>query len=297
MTLLLAAPPPAVGQPGDGAPPSRPTEGDRAPEPVSDLTPLNFFTEGWSEPWTHRHGRTPDMALIHATTNFLERELRLDFARTELRDNPRFGASDLANALIAYGVNRRLMFAVVTNYQWNEAYHGVGTNGAGGGAVIRLQLADTPGASLAFQVRGSPANRGVGQTQTSYSYALAGWQDLAALLPALDRVGLYYSVQYEHLDGQTRPGVRQNDLSLDVSVARTWTEPSTAIFGNLTTFVELFGATDLDGETSGDTALGVMPGVRFWFARDQSLMGGVDLPLSHEAPFSAVYRVTYILNF
>ncbi len=41
----------------------------------SELTLLNFFSEGWDQDWVKRsrHGRTPDMALLRVTTNFLER--------------------------------------------------------------------------------------------------------------------------------------------------------------------------------------------------------------------------------
>jgi hypothetical protein len=40
------------------------------------------------------------------------------------------------------------------------------------------------------------------------TYALAGWQDMQALVPALDRVGLYFSLQYENLLGshEEEPG-------------------------------------------------------------------------------------------
>ncbi|MGD0657551.1 MAG: hypothetical protein ABSD38_05760, partial [Syntrophorhabdales bacterium] len=38
-----------------------------APEQPSNLTLWNFFTEGWSQEWTHRvtPGGAPDMSLLH----------------------------------------------------------------------------------------------------------------------------------------------------------------------------------------------------------------------------------------
>ncbi len=263
----------------------------------SNLTLLNFFSEGWDQAWTHRHGRTPDMALLRVGTNFLERELRLDFVHTGLQHNSRFAATELANGLIAYGVNRRLMLAIVSNYQWNVPASASPVHGAGGGAVVRFQLIDTPDKSYAFQVRVSPPNSGIGQTQTSLSYALAGWQDLAALVPALDRVGLYYSIQYENLRGPDRAELRQNDLNYAVAVAKTWTDGRTPVLGDLTTFVEAVGTTDLDGVSASDTVFSVTPGVRFWFMPGNSLTFGVDVPLSRSPPFSVAYRATYILNF
>ncbi len=261
-----------------------------------DLTLGNFF-DGWNQAWTHRHGDTPDMALLKVATNFLERELRLDYARTDTRNNRKVSAIDFGNALIAYGLNRRLMVSVVTNYQWNEGFKGAPANGGGGGAVLRLQLVDTAAWSWAVQARVSPADRGVGQTQTSYTYALAGWTDLHALIPVLTRTGLYWSAQFENLQGSHAPGLRENDVSYDVSLAKTWTEATTPVLANLTTFVEAFGTTDLDGAGEGKTVATLTPGVRFWFVPENSLMFGVDVPVSHGAPLAAVYRATYILNF
>jgi len=263
-------------------------------ESPSDLTLSNFFSEGWDEPWVHRERSTPDMALLRVTTNFLEREFRLDYVHARARHAPKLDSTDFANALVAYGLNRRLMLEVIGNYQWNHGRDD--DDGAGGGALARLQLVDTADRSYAAQLRVSPPNEGIGQTQTSMTYAVGGWQDLHALVPALDRVGLYGSMQYESLLGPHPAGARENDLSYDVSVARTWTPPTTPVAGDLTTFVEAFGTTDLDGAAAGATVFSLTPGVRFWPFPRNSLLLGVDLPVT-SAPFSAAYRATYILTF
>lgn len=264
----------------------------------SDLT-LADLLEGWDQAWTHRHRDTPDMALLRVTTNFLERELRLDYAHTTASGNPKLRSTDLGNALIAYGLSRRLMIELVTNYQWNNGNGapGASADGPGGAALVRFQLVDTAHASYAVQARLSAPNRAVGGTQTSLAYSLAGWHDLRPLAPALGRMGLYYSVQYENLQGAHRAGARTNDVSYDLSLAETWTAPTTPGLGNLTTFVEAYATTDLDGGGAGKTVLTLTPGLRFWFVPQNSFTAGVDLPLSHGAPLSAVYRATYILNF
>jgi hypothetical protein len=265
---------------------------------LSDLTLLNLFSEGWTQSWAHRQGRTPDMALLRVTTNFLEREFRADYVYTDVKNNPKQLDTQSVRALIAYGLNRRLMVEVFSTYQWNEGPKRPPESGGAGAGVLRLQLVDTADKSDAAQVTLTTPNKGIGQTQTSLAYALAGWQDMQALLPVLDRVGLYYSVQYENLQGpRPKAGARQNDLSYDLSVAKTWTERSTAIVGNLTTFVEAFATTDFDGANSGVTTVSLTPGIRFWFAPENSLMAGVDFPLSRPNPFREVFRFTYILNF
>ena len=265
---------------------------------LPNLTLLNFFSEGWAQPWAKRHRYTPDMALLRVTTNFLEREFRLDYVLTKVNSNPKVSATDVANALIAYGLDRRFMIEVITNYQWNVSPSGstTGTNGPSGGLLARFQLVDTPGQSYSVQARVSSPNKGIAQAQTSMTYALAGWQDVHEWIRALGRFGLYYSFQYENLLGPAKKGASQNDISYDLSFAETWTSAATPVFGNFTTFVEGLAQTILDG-SSPHTIFSITPGIRFWFVPENSLSLGVDLPVSDAPPFSAVYRATYILSF
>jgi hypothetical protein len=262
-----------------------------------DLTLLNFFTEGWADPWVQRHRKTPDLALLRVTTNFLEREFRFDYQGTRhVNGNKKVESMDFINGLIAYGVDRRLMIEVVANYQWN---HNDGTNivdGAGAAVLARFQLVDTEESSYAFQFRASAPNKGIGQTATTLSPSLTGWQDLDAAI-GLDRVGLYYSVTWDNLSGPVAAGARTNSLGYDVSLAKTWTDPKTSVVGNFTTFLEAFATTDLNGPTPHHTAVSLTPGIRFWFVPDNSLILGVDFPVSYPHPYSEVFRVTYILNF
>ena len=265
---------------------------------LSDLTLWNFFTEGWTQPWAKREraSGTPDMALLKVTTNFLEREFRLDYSHTSDVKKSRFQSQDLINGLIAYGLDRRIMLEVISNYQWNTPRTGAGVSGAGGGGLVRFQIVDTELNSLAYQVRIGEPNRSIGQTQTSIQNALAGFTDLYPLLgPA--RIGLYYSVVYESLIGTRAKNARTSDIAYDVSLAKTWTPLHTPIFGNFTTFLEAFATTDLDGATEGHTPVTLTPGVRFWFYPENSLTLGVDIPVTHPKPFANVFRATYILNF
>jgi len=97
---------------------------------LTDLTPLNFFTEGWGQAWSHRHRHTPDMSLLRVTTNFLEREFRIDYVFTAVNNNPKVFDTQSLQGLIAYGLNRRLMLELITNYQWNvPPNNGVPVNG------------------------------------------------------------------------------------------------------------------------------------------------------------------------
>jgi len=268
----------------------------------SDLTLMNFFTEGWTEDWVKRSrkGRTPDMALLRVTTNFLEREFRLDYVYTNnVRKSTKVENSQLLNGLIAYGLNRRLMIEVISNYQWNEPPENstaTKANGAGAAGLVRFQLADTFDQCYGLQVRVSAPNRGIGQTTTVTSPSLAGFQDLQTIL-GLDQVGLYESITYDSASGPHAHGARTQDVSCDLSVARTWTDTAAYPVGKLTTFLELFATTDLNGPTEHHTGVTLTPGVRFWFAHENSLTFGVDFPVSQPHPFSNVFRVTYILNF
>ena len=267
---------------------------------LSNLTLLNFFTEGWGQPWAHREGETPDMALLRVTTNFLERELRLDYAFTDMRNVSKYNRTQFVDELIAYGVNRRLMIEVIGNYQWNLGTPtGAPSDGASAAGLLRFQLVDTPDKSYAAQVRVTSPNKGIDVNQTSFQYTLAGWQDMHALFPFLKRVGLYYSFQYENLQGSHGAGGRSNDISYDISIAKTWTNPETPVVGNFTTFVEAYATQDLDGGNKGAYTVTLTPAIRFWFLPKNSFTLGVDFPLRNNpsTAFNEVYRFTYILNF
>jgi len=275
-----------------------------APDQPSNLTLSNFFTEGWNQEWTHRYtpGGAPDMALLHVTTNFLEREFRFDsYQQRNLRSDSNRSV-DFVDALVAYGLNRRFMLEVVSNYVWKNAQPGgTSSDGASGALVGRVQLVDVPGSSLAFNLKVTSPNEGVvpsgtaNNKETTFFPALAGWQDLTCY--GLKRVGLYYSIGPETYVGPSNAGQKHNDLVYDVSVAKTWTEPNVPCFGNFTTFVELYNTTNLDGTDNGDNAANVTPGFRVTLFPKNILMGGIDLPVSSPNDFRATYRLTYIINF
>ena len=266
-------------------------------EDPKDLTFLNFFTEGWCDPWVHRHRKTRDMALLRVTTNFLERELRLDYAGTRhVNNNAKVQRTDFLNSLIAYALDRRIMIEVIANYQWNHHDGLAVVDGPGAAFLTRVQMVDTEDSSFSFQMRVSAPNKSIGQTGATLSPTLAGWHDLDALL-GLPQVGVYYSLTWDNVHGPYVHGARTNDLGYAVSLAKSWTDAKTPVGGYFTTFLEMFATTDMDGNTAHHTAVSLTPGIRFWFAPQHSLTFGVDFPVSQPHPSSEVFRVTYILTF
>jgi len=161
-------------------------------------------------------------------------------------------------------------------------------------AFTRIQLVDKPKSSVAFTFRAGFPSRDLHQKLSTLSFAVEGWQDLASI--GLKRTGLYWHVQEETYAGPAAAGVRRNDLTYDLSLAKTWTGPD-AFLGNATTFLEAYGRTDLDGNTSGLTTVTLTPGVRVNIAHRHILMAGVDFPVTEPRPFDRTIRVTYIFNF
>ena len=281
--------------------PSMPLAKSHAPAQLSNLTLANFFTEGWDQEWDKRAtpGGAPDMSLLHVQTNFLEREFRSDFYNQQNVSTNKTGHTSFLDGLIAYGLNRRVMLEVVSNYQWNSARSGVDSTGAGGAFVGRVQLVDVPGFSSAYNFRVSEPNAGIGVKQTTVSNALAGWNDLTGL--GLKRVGLYYSLQENTYVGAAKVGSKANDISYAAALAKTWTDPLVPLVGNFTTFVETYGSADLDGTANSRTLI-VTPGIHTKLGHDSLghehvLMAGVDLPIVNPYPFNVTYRVTYVFDF
>ncbi len=265
-------------------------------EPLADLTLENLFSAGWSDRWAKRPhpDGTPDLTLLRVQSNLLLQSLRTD----AYLENPTSASGDkrveYASPLIEYALNRRLMLGGFGTIQEVDKQAGGGRNGWTYGGLTRIQLIDREDASYAFNWKLTAPNRGLGDRQTLSGFALAGWHDLSPV--GLSHVGVYWHVQEETLLGPRTPSARQNDLTYDLSLARTWTSPVRAI-GNLSTFVEAYSKTDLDGGHRGRTVITVTPGIRGTLGRHHVLMFGVDLPVNSPRPYDELYRVTYIFSF
>jgi hypothetical protein len=283
--------------------------GDDTAKPADPppLTLWNFFTAGWDEEFTRRssEGRAPDLALLRVQTNFMEREVRINyFFQDNIHSTKRQNIHNL-DYLIAYGFNRRFMLEVLGNYEWVEGRgKTLDVSGSAPQLVGRVQLISTSESSYSFNFRVVSPNTGIGEHQTTFSYGFAGFEDLTERL-GLYRVGLYTSVLFDTLDGGHDLGARQNDVQYDITLAKTLTPPDTPLVGNFTLFVENFAQTDLDGDHAGRTVATITPGVRFnlgklpgiKFGLDNWLIGGVDIPVAGPKPWDATYRFTYIKNF
>jgi hypothetical protein len=282
-----------------------PCHGDKeVPQP---LTLGNFFTAGWNEDFTRRdsEGRAPDLALLRVQTNFMEREVRVNYFFENNVRTAKVSNIDSLDAFIAYAFNRRFMFEVLGNYQWIDP-RGKNPDNSGPAArlVGRIQLISTEESSYSFNFQTITPDPGLGQHLTTMSYGFAGFEDLTHRL-GLYRVGFYYSILFDSLAGPHAQGAKLNDVQYDLTIAKTLTPPDMPLIGNFTIFAETFAQTDLDGTHSGTTVVTETPGVRFNLGRircakfgiDNWIMGGVDIPLAGPHPYDAIYRFTYITNF
>jgi len=278
---------------GGAEPPSFERTGGSAP---GDLSLSDFFSKGWNEPWSKRQrgDGTPDMSLLRVQTNFLVQLFRLDTSLETGRSSPAFSRGEFVSGTVEYAFNRRFMPGVFVNHQWLEGRHGPDEDGTAGGLFARLQLVENRASSLALNFKVALPDRDLGEHLTTWSYALAGWQDLAPL--GLGRTGLYYHAQHEIFAGPQVSGGTRNDLTYDLSLAKTWSSPH-APLENFTTFVEAFGRTLLDGTHQGRTTTALTPGFRFTLAGRHILMCGVDLPVTSPRSNNQVFRFTWIANF
>jgi len=270
------------------------------PLPVADeLTDLslgNFFSAGWNEPWSRRPrpDGAPDLTLLRVQSNMLLRALRTDSTLERSLESSSERRVLSVNQLIEYSFNRRLMLALIGNYEWIDARTGEDESGWTYGGLARFQLVDTRRASYALNFRAMAPNDGLGEKKTTLSFALAGWHDLTPL--GLDRMGLYWHVQEITYLGPRAPGAKANDLTYALSLAKTWTGPDAAL-GNFTTFVETYARTDLDGQNAGRTTVTLTPGVRCTLAHRHTLIAGIDLPVSTPRPYEQLFRLSYVFSF
>lgn len=285
-------------------------EPPRVSGPVSSefpgLTLANLFSAGWNEEWARRERTTgtPDLPLLRVQTNFLERDLRVNFQNeSNIRGTKRENVSAL-DGYMAWSFNRRLMIELFGVYEWVDARTGQDLHGGTPALGGRLQLVDTESSSYSFNVKVTPPDRGIGEHRSAFTYGLAGFEDLAYWFQ-LDRVGLYYSLVFDSYAGRRPIGARQNDVVYDVTLAKTLTGLDAPIFSQFTIFLENCAQTNLDGSNAGHTVFTITPGFTFnlggcrcvRLGRDNWLMFGIDIPVSGPKPWDAVYRASYVMNF
>jgi hypothetical protein len=273
-----------------------------------DLTLWNFFTEGWGYEFTRRplNDRAPDLALLRVQTNFMEREVRLNYSYQANTNSTRFENLTNFDYFIAYAFNRRFMLEVLGNYQWEDGRGNKNPDlsGQAGQLVGRLQLISLADSSYTFNWRVISPNVPFGNHQTTFSYGCAGFEDLTRF--GLYRVGLYGSFLFDSLAGPGAVGAQHNDVQYDISIAKTVTDSRTPVFGTFTFFLENFAQTSIDGANRGHTVFSMTPAVRFNLtpmppgARlgiDNWILVGTDFPLSGPRPWDCIFRLSYIKNF
>ena len=175
----------------------------------SELTLGNFFDAGWNDEWVKRQRATgtPDMALLRVSTNFLEREVRVNYFLETNVNSTTTRTINETDALIAWSFNRRFMIEITGAYQWNDPRTGAEVNGGNPGIVGRFALVDTESSALALNLKATEPDPILGVTQTAFAYGLSGFEDLAYWF-GLDRTGLYYSFQFDTYAGPAAVGAR-----------------------------------------------------------------------------------------
>jgi len=263
---------------------------------LSNLTLANFFTEGWDQTWSKRQtpGGAPDLALLRVQTNFLARDVRFDFLSQQDLNSTKNCTIDQFDTVLSESFNRRIMVLAYGYYEWLNSRTASNLAESSWALATRLQLIDIPGTSLDFNLKALSPTKTLGSDFTTITPSLGGWEDLTPY--GLNKVGLYYSVQANNYIGPHTLGAKSVDTAYDLSLAKTWTEPTDPL-QNFTTFAEVYSQTDLGGSYSGKTVVTFTPGFRTGLGHNQIFMSGVDLPVSHPRPYNWALRVTYIILF
>ncbi len=192
---------------------------------LSDLTLGNFFSDGWNDNYAlrQRPTGTPDYPLLRVQTNELLRLLRVNFYdQHNLKNATRLNLVDL-DGFVDWAFNRRFMIEVDAAHQWVDNRSGSNDfSGDNSYALLRFKLIDTEASECTFNFKVTTPNYGTGVNDSTITYAITGFEDLAYWLN-MDRVGLYYTVSFDNLAGPAAVGAQRNDVQYDISIAKTVT--------------------------------------------------------------------------
>ena len=173
---LTAAPAPAAGE-NEFDKAGKDGEAKKKEDPAP-LYLLDLFSTGWDEDFTRRDSedRAPDLALLRVQTNFMEREVRVNyFYENNIHTKTQKNLNDV-DYFIAYAFNRRFMLEVLGNDQWVDGRKVPDSSGPSARFVGRLQLISTPESSYTFNFQTIAPDNGIGQHTTTLSYGLAGFE-------------------------------------------------------------------------------------------------------------------------
>jgi hypothetical protein len=292
-------------------------EGEDHEKEPSDLSLCDFFTAGWDEPFEERprEGRAPRFNLFKSRQGFLERIGFLGYSYTNGLDGGQ-NEHELSGG-VEWAFNRRFQVGVESFYTWQRPSSADSRRGDGlrWEFSTRFQLIDTADRAYNFQIHVVTPDSTLDAPQTELAFTLAGFEDLTKTL-GLRRVGVYYDVEYVSLigprgltpsaggDDSSPDGAGRRPGSLfryDVSVAKTFVDPTVPLIGDFTAFVETFAETQLDGSRSGNTLVSFTPGVRFNpTGREEKawwVQAGVEFPVSGPRPFNERVLLEIIHDF
>ncbi len=281
-------------------------------EEPSDLTIWNLFREGWDTPYQSRSraGRAPRLHLFQVRQPFLDREVRTNFFYQSGADLGEADEYEL-NWELEIPFNRRFMLDFEPGYSWvdGKGEEAFDTNGPVLRVTAYLQLVDTYDSAFNVQFRVTAPSPETGvflsefgpvveeeNKQTGLLFTFAGFEDLTRSL-GLERVGLSYHFTYGTFVGPGPAEDPRNAIIYATSLAKTFREPDARFLADFTTFTEVFGATILDGENEGRTAITLTPGLRWNLAREESpwwFMAGVQFPITGPRPFDYTASIALI---
>lgn len=278
-------------------------EKEKEEEP-SDLTLWNFFSAGWDQNFKERshEGRAPRLHLFKTRQGFLEREFRFNYSFARNADAGAIDEHEFEGE-IEYALNRRFLMEFEPRMVWERSNLDGTTEHEleATWVAARLALVDTYWSAYAFDFRiVAPANQEA-HDRTRLGFFLAGFEDLTRF--GFRRVGLYFSSQLFTFVGPLEDSDTRSEVNFGISIAKTFTDPDTPLFGDFTLFLEAFDETALDGDDAGRSAVTLTPGFRFKFYEQEKteqtfwIMSGVEFPISGPNPFDYEVHVAFIWEF
>lgn len=262
-------------------------------EELGDLTFRNLFSAGWDEKFEEREktGRAVRIRYFRTRPAFLEREIRFNFSYEKNGDAATVDEYE-AEAEFEIALNRRFQVELEPEYTWLQPKAGNGTDWASWTARTCLQLVDTATTAMNVQFSlGAPPQDDFGTHRTRFGIDLAYFRDLGG------RVSLQTHVGTDFFTGAAPgPDDPTSQFHYAVALGKTLTE-DLPLLENFTVFCEAYATTNVDGARSGESAVSLIPGVRWELGRDWWVAAGIEVPVSHPHPYDQTVHVALVKDF
>jgi hypothetical protein len=266
------------------------------------LPPLGFsLTEGWLDPWPHRHFSrrgTPFAHTFFTEPAFLDRDFFLDARISRGED----GNEVELEAEVEWALTRRIGVVFEVPFLFLDPEDGGTEEGFGDFAFApRFLLVETNrfllSANLEVETPTGSENRGLGRGETTLSPTLSLWYDLGKFVALNAQFGTEHGLESGEDEFLYNTALAFSLLDSERGAGEGNKHGQHFPAGLVNLLAEVTGRTGLSGEEHGRTTAEFLFGASYMATSYVEIRSGLQFPLFKPREFDNAYLLSLVYHF